>query len=146
MRTARSVERRWAAPLAVLLLALTVAITIILLAGQAWAADGSATTTAPAAEVCAPGAMTITRDGPVVYDGVDCQPGPAATPASTAIPSATVLRPASTPPAPPAAGSDSSLAGRAAAISVVAALFGVVVALLAITRRRQHGLVAGGWE
>src|SRR4051812_22195119 len=76
MRTARSAERRWTAPLAVVLLGLTVAITIVLLAGRAWAAEGtpapSAAAAAPAAEVCAPGAMTITREGPVVYDGVDC--------------------------------------------------------------------------
>ena len=148
MRTARSVERRWAAPIAVLLLALTVAVTIILLAGQAWAADSSTATTAPATEVCAPGAMTITRDGPVVYDGVDCQPGPAASPAAattSAVPSATVLRPASGPPAA-SDSHDSTVATRAATISVVVALFGVVVALLALTRRRHRALLASGWE
>ena len=93
MRIAPSADRRRTAQVALALLAVTVAATIVLLASQALGADA---TPAPA-EVCAPGAMTITRDGPVVYDGVDCQPGAhvGGSSATTVVPSATVIRPMS---------------------------------------------------
>jgi hypothetical protein len=129
--------------------ALTVAATILLLANRAWAD----TVPSPAAEVCAPGAMTITRDGPVVYDGVDCKLGPnaagAAAPSeTTVVPSATVLRPAAPPTAAPAAAVSAALDGPSAAtmVATVTALFGAVVALYAFTRRRQRALFANGWD
>src|SRR5436190_23247151 len=102
MRTARTADRRWTIPLAVVLLALAAAVTIVLLAGQAWAAEGSNNgPAATTAEVCAPGAMTITKDGPTVYDGVDCELGPHALGAATPeVPSATVLPPMDPPSAP----------------------------------------------
>src|SRR5256885_1885549 len=97
IRIAARAERRWAAPLAGILLALTVGLS----AGPAWA---DAVPAPQQAEVCAPGAMTITRGGPTVYDGVDCTPGahagqvqaPAQSQAQsnsgdTVVPSATVL-------------------------------------------------------
>src|SRR3954451_17221345 len=115
MRIARSAERRWTAPLAVALLALMVAATIALLASQAWAAEQPA----PTAEVCAPGAMTITRDGPVVYDGVDCDLGPHAATPSTVVPSGTILRPAA--PSSPSPSSDATSPAESATARLVSA-------------------------
>src|SRR5436190_11472859 len=72
------------------------------------AAPALADTSTPAPQVCAPGAMTITRGGPTVYDGVDCTPGSAAAPsaagpASAAPAAAAAAPPAEPPAAPPAA-------------------------------------------
>ena len=150
MRTARSAERRWTVPLAVVLLALAAAVTIVLLAGQAWAEGSSAGPAASTAEVCAPGAMTITKDGPVVYDGVDCELGPHAVGAATPeVPSATVLRPMDPPsaPAPPSSGAGAPAPwSTSAEFALVVGLFGALVALLQLARRRQRLLFASGLE
>src|SRR4051794_37096415 len=88
------------ARLAGIMLALTIGLS---------AAPASAATAQPGsqAEVCAPGAMTITKDGPIVYDGADCPPGAHAQQATTAradsaVPFATELRPMPPPAAPSA--------------------------------------------
>jgi hypothetical protein len=135
MRIARPVDQRWTAPLAVGLVAVTVAATIVLLAALAWA-----DTPAPLpAEVCAPGVMTITRGGPVVHDGVDCQLGPhaGASSGTTVVPSATVLRPMS--------GSSISPSADAAKAAVLAVLGGMA-ALLVAGRHRRRTLVASGLD
>src|SRR5436189_301597 len=128
---------------------LAAAVTIILLAGQAWAegsTDPASAGPAVAAEVCAPGAMTITKEGPVVYDGVDCELGPHAKAADAPdVPSATVLRPMH-PPSAPAPPSAAAVWTPNAAFALVIALFGVLVALLQLARRRQRLLFASGLE
>jgi hypothetical protein len=105
MRTTRSTSRfgitRLAAPLAAAAFALSVATAAPAMASPAQTDPAPA----PAAEVCAPGVMTITRGGPTVYDGVDCTPGPAAAGATENTPAAAATM-ASTPdssgPATPA--------------------------------------------
>ena len=77
-----------------------------LVAGSAAPAMADA---APAPQICASGAMTITRDGPTVYDGVDCTPAAApaqvtasAPPAAKAVPPAAPAAPAAAPASPAA--------------------------------------------
>ena len=170
MRTIRSIvpmfAGRLAAPFAIAALALTLGT-----AAPALATASASSGPAPAgAEVCAPGAMTITRGGPTVYDGVDCTPGPMAGGAvipstgspSPDVPSGTELRPAittagqpsagmvrpaiATLPSParaitrPAAGSGSV----AAAGAWVVAAFAAAMALFHISRSRQATLRTAG--
>jgi len=113
---------------------------------------------APAPQICASGAMTITRDGPTVYDGVDCTP--AAEPAVAATPSNTELRPVEPAPAvdivpvtpvavtPVTTSSSrtSPLTSEAEAAAAVLAMLGAAVALLPIARRRRMTAVAEGLD
>jgi hypothetical protein len=69
-----------------------------LVAGSAAPAMADA---APAPQICASGAMTITRDGPTVYDGVDCTPAAAPKQAAASAPPAAQAAPPAAPAAEP---------------------------------------------